>query len=113
MTFHPKQFYRKLDELLHRIQKGRPNEDWYARLVAHIVESFGDEFQHYGALKALCEQAAEKAMGGRATNIRPGLIVGPRDNVPRFTYWPVRVERGARRELALHADGIERRRRRR
>jgi len=58
------------------------------------VESMGDQLQHYGSLKALCEQAAETAMGGRATNIRPGLIVGPRDNVPRFTYWPVRVERG-------------------
>ena len=58
------------------------------------IESFGDEFQYYGPLKALCEQAAERITGGRATNIRPGLIVGPRDNVPRFTYWPVRVERG-------------------
>ena len=58
------------------------------------LETFGDEFQYYGPLKALCEQAADTATGGRATNIRPGLIVGPRDNVPRFTYWPVRVERG-------------------
>ena len=58
------------------------------------LETFGDEFQHYGPLKALCEQAAEDAMPGRVTNIRPGLIVGPRDNVPRFTYWPVRVKRG-------------------
>ncbi len=58
------------------------------------LETFGDEFQYYGPLKALCEQAADTATDGRATNIRPGLIVGPRDNVPRFTYWPVRVERG-------------------
>lgn len=58
------------------------------------LETMGDQFQYYGALKALCEQAAETAMRGRATNVRPGLIVGPRDNVPRFTYWPVRVERG-------------------
>ena len=58
------------------------------------LEEFGDEFQHYGALKALCEQAARKAMPGRVTSIRPGLIVGPRDNVPRFTYWPVRVVSG-------------------
>lgn len=48
----------------------------------------------YGALKALCEQAAEAAMPGRATRIRPGLIVGPRDNTDRFTYWPVRIHRG-------------------
>jgi len=65
-----------------------------ARMDDPTLEEFGDQFQHYGALKALCEQAAEKAMPGRVTSIRPGLIVGPRDNVPRFTYWPVRVERG-------------------
>ena len=50
--------------------------------------------ENYGALKALCEQAAEKAMPGRVTNIRPGLIVGPDDGCDRFTYWPVRVARG-------------------
>jgi len=48
----------------------------------------------YGPLKALCEQAAEEAMPGKVTNIRPGYIVGPRDRSDRFTYWPVRVERG-------------------
>lgn len=48
----------------------------------------------YGPLKALCEQAAEKAMPGRVTNIRPGLIVGPGDPTDRYTYWPVRVARG-------------------
>lgn len=50
--------------------------------------------ENYGALKALCEQAAERIMPGRATNIRPGLIVGPDDPSDRFTYWPVRVARG-------------------
>lgn len=48
----------------------------------------------YGPLKALCEQAAETAMPGRTWNVRPGLIVGPRDRSDRFTYWPVRVKRG-------------------
>lgn len=33
-------------------------------------------------------------MPGRVANIRPGLIVGPRDPTGRFTYWPVRVARG-------------------
>jgi len=50
--------------------------------------------RYYGALKALCEQAAEKAMPGRVTNIRPGYIVGPKDSTDRFTYWPVRTSRG-------------------
>jgi 2'-hydroxyisoflavone reductase len=48
----------------------------------------------YGPLKALCEHAAEKAMPGRTTVIRPGLIVGPDDNTDRFTYWPARAARG-------------------
>lgn len=49
---------------------------------------------NYGALKCLCEEAAEKAMPGKALNVRPGYIVGLRDGSDRFTYWPVRVARG-------------------
>jgi 2'-hydroxyisoflavone reductase len=48
----------------------------------------------YGPLKALCEQAAERAMPGRMLNVRPGLIVGPHDPTDRFTYWPHRVAQG-------------------
>jgi 2'-hydroxyisoflavone reductase len=48
----------------------------------------------YGPLKALCEQAAEKAMPGRTTTVRPTLIVGPGDGTDRFTYWPVRIDAG-------------------
>ncbi|MDF1505759.1 NAD-dependent epimerase/dehydratase family protein [Roseisolibacter sp. H3M3-2] len=50
--------------------------------------------QLYGPLKALSEQEAEKAFPGKATIIRPGLIVGPGDLTDRFTYWPVRVRKG-------------------
>lgn len=53
-----------------------------------------DVATHYCYLKAYCEVAAEQAMPGRVTQIRPGLIVGPRDNTDRFTYWPMRAERG-------------------
>lgn len=63
------------------------------------VETMGKEYANYGALKALCEQAAEKAMLGRATLIRPGFIVGPDDPTGRFTYWPARFARGG--EVAL------------
>jgi len=48
----------------------------------------------YGPLKALCEKAVEQHLPSRTTIIRPGLIVGPRDHSDRFTYWPVRVNRG-------------------
>ena len=50
--------------------------------------------ENYGALKYLCEEEAEKAMPGRAFNVRPGYIVGTRDSSDRFTYWPVRVRKG-------------------
>ncbi|MEE8157015.1 MAG: NAD-dependent epimerase/dehydratase family protein [Gammaproteobacteria bacterium] len=57
----------------------------------------------YGPLKALSEKAAEIAMPGRTTVIRPGLIVGPGDKTDRFTYWPVRIARGG--EVLAPGDG--------
>jgi 2'-hydroxyisoflavone reductase len=48
----------------------------------------------YGPLKARCEAAAEAAMPGRVSTIRPGLIVGPGDSRDRFTWWPVRIDKG-------------------
>lgn len=51
-------------------------------------------YKTYGPLKALSEQEAEKWFPKKALIIRPGLIVGPRDETDRFTYWPVRIDRG-------------------
>ena len=51
-------------------------------------------FKTYGPLKALSEQETEKWFPGKSLIIRPGLIVGPRDETDRFTYWPVRIDRG-------------------
>jgi nucleoside-diphosphate-sugar epimerase len=48
----------------------------------------------FGPLKAVSETEAEKWFPGKALIIRPGYIVGPGDESDRFTYWPVRVERG-------------------
>jgi len=59
-------------------------------------------YKTYGPLKALSEQETEKWFPGKSLIIRPGLIVGPRDETDRFTYWPVRIDRGAkswRREI--------------
>lgn len=50
--------------------------------------------KHYGALKAACERTVAASLPGRATTVRPGLIVGPLDPTDRFTYWPVRLARG-------------------
>src|SRR5436305_10024244 len=51
-------------------------------------------YKTYGPLKVLSEQEAEKWFPGKTLIIRPGLIVGPRDETDRFTYWPVRIDRG-------------------
>ena len=48
----------------------------------------------YGPLKAACERALTAVYADRATMLRPGLIVGPGDPTDRFTYWPVRLQRG-------------------
>src|SRR3954453_16866642 len=52
------------------------------------------KFALYGPLKALSEAEAEKWFPNKALIIRPGLIVGPRDETDRFTYWPVRIDHG-------------------
>src|SRR5712691_11659916 len=51
-------------------------------------------YKTYGPLKALSEKEAKKWFPGKTLIIRPGLIVGPRDETDRFTYWPVRIDRG-------------------
>lgn len=57
----------------------------------------------YGPFKALAEQEARDAFPDRATIVRPGLIVGPGDRSDRFTYWPVRIDRGG--EILVPGDG--------
>ena len=51
-------------------------------------------FALFGPLKAQSEAEAEKWFPGKTLIIRPGYIVGPGDETDRFTYWPLRVERG-------------------
>jgi len=51
-----------------------------------------DVSKWYGALKVRCEEQAEKALPGRVTKVRCGLIIGPGDKSDRFTYWPVMAE---------------------
>ena len=70
-----------------------------ATMADPTLETMGKQYENYGALKALCEQAAEKAMPGRTCVVRPGYIVGPDDPSGRFTYWPVRFDKGG--EIAV------------
>ena len=73
-------------------KEGITEDDPVATIDDPTVEQITGET--YGPLKALCEQEAEKAFPGRALVIRPHLIVGPGDPTDRWTYWPVRVNRG-------------------
>jgi 2'-hydroxyisoflavone reductase len=54
----------------------------------------GAENLPYGLQKALCERQVQKIFPGTSTIFRPGLIIGPGDQTDRFTYWPVRINRG-------------------
>jgi 2'-hydroxyisoflavone reductase len=59
----------------------------------------------YGPLKALSEAEARRQFGERVTIVRPGFIVGPRDETDRFTYWPHRVAQGG--EMLVPGDGAD------
>ncbi len=59
----------------------------------------------YGPLKALSEAEARRQFGDRVTIVRPGYIVGPRDDSDRFTYWPHRIAQGG--EVLVPGDGSD------
>jgi 2'-hydroxyisoflavone reductase len=60
------------------------------------LEEMGKDSENFGPLKALCEKAAQAAMPGRTTIVRPGYIVGPDDSSGRFTYWPVKFDKSGK-----------------
>ena len=50
---------------------------------------------NYGPNKVQCELDAKVQFGeDKVTIVRPGLIVGPGDLSDRFSYWPVRIDKG-------------------
>lgn len=50
----------------------------------------------YGEMKAGCEVVTQNIMQEKALIVRPGVVVGPHDPTDRFTYWPLRVQRGGK-----------------
>lgn len=54
----------------------------------------GPDDGDYGVLKAGCERAVTSVLGDRATVVRPGLILGPLENVGRLPWWLGRLARG-------------------
>jgi 2'-hydroxyisoflavone reductase len=74
---------------------GEPTEDSPRGELGDMpADEMLPEYENYGPLKALCEDAVWDVFGERATIVRPGLIVGPHDPTGRFTYWPHRIARG-------------------
>jgi len=59
----------------------------------------------YCLAKALSEKTVRNHFGDRLLVVRPSLIVGPGDLTDRFTYWPVRIERGG--EVLAPGDGTD------
>jgi 2'-hydroxyisoflavone reductase len=49
--------------------------------------------RYYGQLKAFSEKLVKETYPNSLI-IRPGLMVGPLDPSDRFTYWPVRIDKG-------------------
>jgi nucleoside-diphosphate-sugar epimerase len=72
----------------------RPSFNESAPLIELEDRSTEEVMEHYGGLKALCEDVVSEVFAGRSANVRAGLIVGPHDPTDRFTYWPVRVASG-------------------
>lgn len=60
----------------------------------------------YGLAKAESEKVVRKYFPNGALIVRPSLIVGPGDLTDRYTYWPVRIERGG--EVLAPGDGTDR-----
>lgn len=61
--------------------------------------------KHYSPLKAACEDVITEVYRERATVVRPGYIIGPRDPYDRFTYWAVGCDRGG--PLLAPGDGSD------
>ncbi len=59
----------------------------------------------FGPNKAEAERIVHGTFGDCGLVVRPGLIVGPRDTSDRFTYWPVRIDRGG--EVLAPGDGTD------
>jgi 2'-hydroxyisoflavone reductase len=77
-------------------QRGGDEDAPLAELSDPTVEDMGPGFANYGGLKVACERAAQAAFPDRCAIVRPGFIVGPGDPTDRFSYWPVRIDRGGK-----------------
>jgi 2'-hydroxyisoflavone reductase len=68
----------------------RSGQDETTPVLPPVDRDDEDIPKNYGALKASCESVVTQHFGAGATNVRPGLIVGPFDPTDRFAYWVAR-----------------------
>ena len=81
-----------------------PDMDERTPVIALADPATEAVMEHYGGLKAACEAVVARIFGARATQVRPGLIVGPFDGSDRFGYWVARfVHPHLLGERAAHA----------
>jgi len=70
-----------------------------------VIASGAGMNEAFGPNKAQAERDTFAAFEDRGIVVRPGLIVGPGDRSHRFTYWPVRIDRGG--EVLAPGDGTD------
>jgi 2'-hydroxyisoflavone reductase len=87
-------------------ESGKLAEYTGADILKETRDTLMANMQLYGPMKAGCEAQATKYFKDQTTIIRPGLIVGPGDETDRFSYWPLRIERGGE-VLAPSAHGSD------
>jgi nucleoside-diphosphate-sugar epimerase len=75
------------------VSSARAYPDWPSAAVDENSPVY-EEGEGYGPMKAACERAAISEIGDRLTIVRPGMIVGPRDDMFRLPWWVERIARG-------------------
>ena len=72
-----------------------------------LVEASADDtvYDDYPRAKAGGELAVVAAFGNRALLVRPGLIIGPHENIGRLPWWLTRIARGGDIIAPGPADG--------
>lgn len=61
----------------------------------------------YGQNKVRSEMEAKTQFGSNVTIVRPGLIVGAGDLSDRFSYWPIRIEKGGEILAPMPTDPVQ------
>ena len=67
-------------------------DDPLIKLADESVEEITGE--SYGGLKVLCEKVVRDYFPHNHVVLRPGIVIGPHDHTDRFSYWPIRVQKG-------------------